>query len=176
VLEDLDRNQRAGMMNVPVDGGRFLRMMAEAVGAKHIVELGTSNGYSGIWQCLALRKTGGKLTTHEIDERRANLARENFKRAGVSELVNLVEGDAHERVKEIKEPIDMMFLDADKEGYVDYLSKLLPLLKPGGVILPHHINERQADPKYIEAMTKNPKLETLFFTERGGFSVTMKKR
>ena len=113
---------------------------------------------------------------HEIDEWRANLAKENFKRAGVSKLVNLVEGDAHERVKEIKDPIDMIFLDADKEGYVDYLEKLLPKVRPGGLILAHNINERQADPKYIEAITKNPKLETLFFAEGGGFSVTMKKR
>jgi len=70
----------------------------------------------------------------------------------------------------------MMFLDADKEGYIDYLNKLLPLVRPGGLILAHNINERQADPKYIEAITKNPNLETLFFTEGGGFSVTMKKR
>lgn len=92
ILDDMDRNQRRGMMNVPIEDGRLLRLLTETVGAKHVVEIGTSNGYSGIWFCLALRKTGGKLTTYEIDARRASLARENFKRAGIDKLVTLIEG------------------------------------------------------------------------------------
>ncbi|GAG47679.1 unnamed protein product, partial [marine sediment metagenome] len=126
ILDDMDKNQRRGMMNVPIEDGRLLRLLTETVGAKHVVEIGTSNGYSGIWFCLALRKTDGKLTTYEIDARRASLARENFKRAGVAKLVTLVEGDAHEEITKLKDPIDVLFLDADKEGYIDYLNKLLP--------------------------------------------------
>jgi hypothetical protein len=132
ILDDMDKNQRRGMMNVPIEDGRLLRLLTETVGAKHVVEIGTSNGYSGIWFCLALRKTGGKLTTYEIDARRASLARENFKRAGVDKLVTLIEGDAHEEVTKLKDQIDVVFIDADKEGYVDYLNKLLPLVRPGG--------------------------------------------
>jgi len=94
ILDDMNRNQSSGMMNVPTVDGRILRLLTEAINAKHVVEIGTSNGYSGTWFCLALRTTGGKLTTHEIDTRRASLARENFKRAGVDKLVTLVEGDA----------------------------------------------------------------------------------
>jgi hypothetical protein len=66
VLDDLDKNQRAGNMNVPVEDGRLLRILAEFSGAKHVVELGTSNGYSGIWFCLALRHASGKLTTSTV--------------------------------------------------------------------------------------------------------------
>jgi caffeoyl-CoA O-methyltransferase len=176
VLDEMDRNQRRGMMNVPSEAGRFLRLLAEATGAKHIVELGTSNGYSGIWQCLALKATGGKLTTFEIDAGRAALARENFKKAGVDNLVTLVEGDAHEKVPEVAGPIDIVFLDADKEGYIDYLNKLLPKVRPGGLILAHNINPGQADPRYVEAITTNPDLETLIFAEGGGVGVTLKKR
>ena len=176
VLDDMDRNQRRGMMNVPVADGRFLRLLAEAVGAKHIVEIGTSNGYSGIWQCLALKTTGGKLTTFEIDARRASLARENFKKAGVDGLVTLVEGDAHEKVAEVKGPVDIVFVDADKEGYTDYLNKLLPKLRPGGLVIAHNITPRMADPGYIEAITTNPDLETIFYSQGGGVSVTLKKR
>ncbi len=124
VLDDLDRNQRGGNMNVPLMDGRLLRFLAETIGAKHVVEVGTSNGYSGIWFGLALQKTGGKLTTHEIDANRASLARENFKKAGVDKIITLVEGDAHENVKKIKKPIDLLFIDADKGGYVDYLNKI----------------------------------------------------
>ena len=177
VLDDMNRNQRRGMMNVSPEDGRLLRLLTEAVGAKHVVEIGTSNGYSGIWFCLALRKTGGKLTTHDIDEGRAALARENFKRAGVDKLVTLVMGDAHETVKNLKGPIDILFLDADKEGYIDYLNKLLPLVRPGGLVIAHNMNPRMADPKYVKAITTNPDLETLLLhKEIGGVSVTLKKR
>ena len=178
VLEDLDRNQRKGMMNVPVEDGRLLRLLTEAVGAKHVVEIGTSNGYSGIWLCLALRTTGGQLTTYEIDAHRASLARENFKRAGVDPIVTLVEGDAHTEVTKLKEPIDILFLDADKQGYLDYLNKLLPLVRPGGLILAHNVaSHGQAMQDYIKAVTTNPELETIFLhMDAAGVSVTLKKR
>jgi predicted O-methyltransferase YrrM len=178
VLEDLDRNQRKGMMNVPVEDARLLRLLTEAVGAKHVVEIGTSNGYSGIWLCLALRTTGGQLSTYEIDARRATLARENFKRAGVDNLVTLVEGDAHTEVTKLKEPIDILFLDADKQGYLDYLNKLLPLVRPGGLILAHNVaSHGQAMQDYIKAVTTNPELETIFLhMDAAGVSVTLKKR
>jgi len=177
VLEDLQTNQSRGNMNVPPEDGRLLRMLTEATNAKHVVEIGTSNGYSGIWFCLALRSTGGKLTTHEIDEGRAALARQNFERAGVSDLVTLVFGDAHERVLELQGEIDVLFLDADKEGYIDYLQKLLPKVRPGGLVIAHNMNERQADPRFVEAITSNPALETLFLNmPQRGVSVSMKKR
>jgi len=174
ILDDMDRNQRRGMMNVPIEDGRLLRLLTEAIGAKHVVEIGTSNGYSGIWFCLALRTTGGKLTTYDIDEGRAALARENFKRAGVDKLVTLVFGDAHETVKNLKEPIDVLFLDADKPGYIDYLNKLLPLVRPGGLILAHNIDMVGQD--FIKAITTNPDLETVFQGQGQGLGVTLKKR
>jgi len=174
ILDDMDRNQRRGMMNVPMEDGRILRLLTEAAGAKHVVEIGTSNGYSGIWFCLALRTTGGKLTTHDIDEGRAALARENFKRAGVNNLVTLVMGDAHETIKNINEPIDVLFLDADKEGYIDYFNKLLPLVRPGGLILAHNIDMVGQD--FIKAITTDPNLETVFQGQGQGLGVTLKKR
>jgi len=177
ILQDLHDNQRRGMMNVPTDDGRLLRLLTETIGAKHVVEIGTSNGYSGLWFCLALRKTGGRLTTYEIDAGRANLARENFKRAEMSELVTLIEGDAHEEVTKLKGEIDLLFLDADKAGYIDYLEKLLPRVRPGGLVVAHNMTTRMADPKYVKAITTNPKLETLFLHMNGaGVGVSMKKR
>ena len=177
VLDDMFKKQRRGMQNVPMEDGRLLRILTEMSGAKHVAEIGTSNGYSAIWFCLALRTTGGKLTTYEIDKRRAQMARENFKRAGVEQLVTLVEGDAHQEVSKLKEPIDILFLDAEKQGYLDYLNKLLPLVRPGGLILAHNINPSQADPRYIKAITTNPKLETILVNVyTAGIGVTIKKR
>jgi predicted O-methyltransferase YrrM len=177
VLDDVNRNQRRGSMSVPEQDGRLLRLLTESLGAQHVVEIGTSVGYSALWFCLALEKTGGRLTTFEIDAGRAARARENFRRAGVEERVTLVLGDAHETVAQLKSPIDVLFLDADKEGYLDYLNRLLPLVRPGGLVIAHNMNARQADPRYVQAITNNPALETVFVNVAGsGIGLTMKKR
>jgi predicted O-methyltransferase YrrM len=177
VLDDIGKNQRRGNMTVPTDDGRLLRVLVESIGAKTVVELGTSVGYSATWMCLGLRKTGGHLTTHEIDPDRAAKARANFKRAGVDDLVTIVEGDAHETLKKFKGTIDIVFLDADKEGYLDYLNTLLPLVRPGGLIVAHNMSPRMADPKYLKAVTTNPDLETVFVNkEAAGVGITLKKR
>ncbi len=118
------------------------------------------------------------MTTHEIDPYRISLARENFKNAGVSHLITIVEGDAHKTVTRLKEPIDILFIDADKAGYFDYLNKLLPLVRPGGLILAHNTVDLASEMQdYIKAITTNPTLETLFlYKDTGGMSVTLKKR
>ncbi|MBN2022035.1 MAG: class I SAM-dependent methyltransferase [Pirellulales bacterium] len=178
ILDALDAvRQGPRFANVPATDGRLLRLLTEAVGAKHVVEIGTSTGESGVWFALALRKTGGKLTTYEIDPGRAKTAQENFERAGVREYVTIVLGDAHEKVKELEEPIDVLFLDADKQGYIDYLDKLLPRIRPGGLILAHNMRSPTPDPRFVKAITRDPNLETAFLLMDGaGVSVTLKKR
>lgn len=177
VINEMDNDRGRRFASVSSYDGRLLRQLTEAVGAKRVIEIGTSTGYSGLWFALALRSTGGKLITHEIDPVRAREARDNFKEAGVDDLITIIEGDAHETVKQHKEPIDILFLDADKEGYIDYLNKLLPLMRPGGLILAHNMNPRQADSNYVKAITTNPDFETLLLLKEGaGVGVTLKKR
>ena len=178
VLEDMSKNRNYAMWNITQEEGRLLWVLTAAADAKHVVEIGTSNGYSTLWFCLALRTTGGKLTTHEIDPYRISLARKHFKNAGVSHLVTIVEGDAHKTVTRLKEPIDVLFIDADKAGYFDYLKKLLPLVRPGGLILAHNTTDLASEMQdYLKAVTNNPDLETIFLhKEAGGISVTLKKR
>ena len=178
VLEGMLHDQYSAMLSVPPKDGRVLRLLTEATDARHVVEIGTSNGYASIWFCLALRSTGGRLTTFEIDARRAALARENFKRAGVDNLVTLIEGNAHEKVKMLKGPIDIVFLDADKDGYLDYLNKLLPLVRPGGLIIAHDTTDAGSIMQdYLKAVTTNPELETIFLHKQTtGIGVTLKKR
>jgi caffeoyl-CoA O-methyltransferase len=159
-------------LSVPVQDGKALRLLTEASGAKNVVEIGTSTGYSGLWFCLALLQTKGHLTTFEIDHERALKAREHFKEAGTEDIVTIVEGDAHEQVTKLKGPIDIVFIDADKGGYVDYLQKLLPLVRPGGLILAHNTN---MVPDYVKAIESNADLETIFYTEGAGLAVTLKK-
>jgi predicted O-methyltransferase YrrM len=175
VLATLAEAQQIGetYLNVPVNDGRMLRVLAESTEARSIVELGTSTGLSGMWFGLALMKTGGKLTTFELDPGRAALARTHFKKAGVDSFITVIEGDAHQNVTRLKDPIDVVFIDADKEGYLDYLTKLLPLVRPGGLILAHNVDTA---PDYVRAVTTNPDLETVFAGENQGLGVTLKKR
>ena len=157
-------------LSVPVQDGQALRLLTEATDAKNVVEIGTSTGYSGLWFCLALLGTNGRLTTFEIDHQRASMAQEHFKEAGVEKIVTLIEGDAHELVSKLKGPIDVAFIDADKSGYVDYLNKLLPLVRPGGLILAHNMD---MVPDYVKAVTTRADLETIFYKEGGGLAVTL---
>lgn len=175
ILNVLDEIVKSGDMfaNVPASDGRMLRILTEAAGAKNVVEIGTSTGISGLWLCLALEKTGGRLQTFEIDRGRAASARANFKKAGVESIVNLVEGDAHDNIGRLKGPIDVIFIDADKEGYVDYLQKLAPLVRPGGLILAHNFDSA---PDYVKAVSTDPNFETVLYREGGGLAVTLKKR
>ena len=164
-------------LNVTTREGRVLRQLTEAMGAKRVVEIGTSSGYSTIWLALAARASGGKVFTHEIDPEKIKIASANFKKAGLDDVITIIEGDAHQTIKQLKEPIDILFLDAEKKGYVDYLKQLLPLIRPGGLILGHDMHRPMPDPRYIEAVTKNPDLDTSFIMmESFGISMTLKKR
>jgi len=175
ILAVLDRMVKSHetYLSVPVQDGKALRLLTEAVGARNVVEIGTSTGYSGLWLCLALHRTGGHLITFEIDHQRAAMAREHFREANVDKMVTVIEGDAHDQVAKLKEPIDVAFIDADKGGYVDYLDKLMPLVRPGGLILAHNLD---MVPDYVTSVTGNPALETIFYKEGAGLGITLKKR
>jgi predicted O-methyltransferase YrrM len=174
ILSTISDAVRAGELyaNVPAIDGNMLRVLTESTNAKHVLEIGTSTGISGLWFLLALQNTGGRLTTLEIDPRRAALARSHFKKAGVDSLVTLLEGDAHQNVTKVKAPVDVVFIDAEKDGYVDYLNKVLPLVRPGGLILAHNVN---MVPDYVKTAVANPSLETVFYMEGNQLAITLKK-
>ncbi|MGH8702486.1 MAG: O-methyltransferase [Burkholderiales bacterium] len=175
VLEDVYRNHR--YLSVPEEDGRLLRILTESIGAKHVVEVGTSTGYSGLWILLALMRTGGRLTTYEIDRGRHELARNNYERAGLLKQATLVLGDAHVEITRLTDPIDLVFIDADKEGYPDYLQKLAPLVRPGGLIVAHNMASPPPDPRYVEAVTTNPAYDTVFLNmHAAGVGATLKKK
>ena len=116
------------------------------------------------------------MTTHELDRERIAMAKENFQRAGVEKLVALVEGDAHETVKELEGPIDIVLLDAEKEGFCDYLEKLLPRVRSGGLIIAHDSSgQAHMMDEYFKAITTNRDLETVLVdASRWGMCITRK--
>jgi caffeoyl-CoA O-methyltransferase len=175
ILAALNQMRDTGQkrFGVPEADGRRLRVLAEAIGARNVVEIGTSTGYSGLWLSLGVLPAGGHVTTFEIDPGRAAAAREIFKRAGVADRITVVEGDAHKTVASVEGPVDLVFFDADKSGYPDYLNQLLPKLRRGGLILAHNTNDA---PAFLAAVAANPELETVFLTQGSAFSLTLKKR
>jgi predicted O-methyltransferase YrrM len=175
VLDEIYRNHR--YLSVPEEDGRLLRILTESMGAQHVAELGTSTGYSGLWILLALARTGGRLTTYEIDRSRHEMARGHFERAGLLGQATLVLGDAHVEITKLKGPLDLVFIDADKEGYPDYLRKLAPLVRTGGLIVAHNMASPPPDPRYVQAVTTDPAFDTVFLNmHAAGVGVTLKKR
>ena len=118
------------------------------------------------------------MITHEISPKNVAMARENLSKAGVTDIVTIVEGDAHETVTKLKDPIDILFIDADKPGYADYLKKLLPLVRPGGLIVAHNTtNTGRQMPDYFTAVTTDPTLDSIFLGQQSvGMGITIKKR
>jgi caffeoyl-CoA O-methyltransferase len=129
-------------MNIPAVDGQLLYDLIIKGNYKSAIEIGTSTGHSGIWIAWALSKTGGKLTTIEIDEVRYKTALENFRKAGLSKYIDARLADAHKLVKELKGPFDFVFSDADKEWYKNYFIELDPKLKIGGCFTAHNISIR----------------------------------
>lgn len=136
----LDAQQgRWDYLNVPYQDGKVLHDLALRLGAKRILEIGTSTGHSTIWLAWAAAKTGGKVTTIEIDRGRHERALANFRRAGIAEYVDARLGDAHELVKTLPGPWDFVFQDADKEWYLQYFLDLDPKMAPGGCYTAHNV-------------------------------------
>ena len=135
LLESLENFQSQGnkRWNVPHETGNFLNLLIKATRTKKVLEIGTSNGYSGIWIAAALKETGGKLITVESHETRFNEASENFKKAGLTNYITQIKGHAPDCVN-TNETFDFMFFDAIKSEQPKYFSALKNKLKVGGLI------------------------------------------
>jgi len=171
VLRELEADRG---MAVSRSEGQLLHDLVRQTAARSVVEIGTFRGYSGTWIALALRETGGHLTTYEIDPDTAAVARDTFRRAGVEDRVTIVVGDAHEELSGSSGPIDLAFIDADKEGYADYLDKLLPRLRIGGLIVADNVNMGAVEP-FRTSVVANTALETRF-ASNGKLSISRKLR
>ena len=153
----------------PVQGA-LLELLARLCGARAILEIGTLAGYSTIWLARAL-PPDGRLVTLEADPRHAAVARANLARAGVSELVEVVEGPALETLPGVAGPFDLVFIDADKERTADYLALALAHSRPGTLIVADNVvrggalvDSESTDPRVlgmqrlVEAVAADPRL------------------
>jgi predicted O-methyltransferase YrrM len=168
----------ADLLAVSEADGHFLRVMVVASGATRALEIGGANGYSAIWIGLGLRQTGGTLTTIEYDPARAKIAAENIRRAGLSDIVTVVPGDAFQQIPKLAGAFDFVFLDAWKRDYKRFFDMVYPRLTPRGLFLAHNVvNKRSEMGDFLDAVQKNPNVMTAIVMPSGeGISVTTKVR
>jgi len=176
-INAFERERSLWDMSVPRADGELLRRLVEENNARNVVEIGTFRGYSGLWLGLGLLRTGGRLTTFEINANNAAEAQKRFKQAGLTDIITVIIGNAHVEIARVQGSIDLLFLDADPSGYMDYLEQLLPKLNVGGLIVTHNAQSPHPNPAFIQAITTNPDLETSFMNmDDRGIAITRKLR
>jgi predicted O-methyltransferase YrrM len=164
------------LLAVSEEDGRFLRLLAASSRAQHALEIGGANGYSAIWIGMGLRAAGGKLTSIEYDAARAKSAAENIRRAGLSDVVTVVPGDAFQQIPKLAGTFDFVFLDAWKRDYKRFFDMVFPRMTPHGLFLAHNVVNKASEMKdFIDAIEHNPAAMTSIVSPGSeGMSVTLK--
>jgi len=166
--------------------GMFYNIMLKSINAKKILEIGMSVGYSGLWfadAVMSSTQSDGQIITIDREKFKIDKATQNFDEAGVSSLIKIREGEARKILHEIKEEFgenyfDFIFIDADKESYIEYFDLSLPLVRKGGIIgadnilFPERFNEMMAD--YLSHVRSNPSVQSVTVPIDNGEEVTFK--
>jgi caffeoyl-CoA O-methyltransferase len=175
---DAIRTADKGQLAVSEEDGRFLRVLIASTGAKRVLEIGAASGYSAIWMGLAVRETGGHLTTIEYDPVRAKEAAENIRRAGLADVVTVVAGDAFQEIPKLKGNFDLVFLDAWKPDYKKFFDMVFPRVSPGGLFLAHNvINKKSEMGDFLQTIHSLPNgYTTTVSPSHEGISMTYKTR
>ena len=165
--------------------GTFYNIMLKSIHAKNILEIGMSVGYSGLWFADAIMSNtkDGQIITIDREQFKIDSATRNFEEAGVSSLIKIRKGEARKILHEIKEEFgenyfDFIFIDADKESYIEYFDLCLPLVRKGGIIgadnilFPERFNEMMID--YLSHVRSNPNVQSVTIPIDNGEEVTIK--
>jgi caffeoyl-CoA O-methyltransferase len=172
-IRAVDKEQLA----VSEDDGRFMRLLVATSGAKRALEIGSASGYSAIWIGLGLRETGGRLVTIEYDKQRARQAVANVKRAGLSDIVHVVTGDAFAEIPKLQGTFDFVFCDAWKRDYQKFFSIVFPRMDKGGLFLGHNvINKKHEMADFLKTIHTSPAVLTSIVSPSSeGMSVSYKR-
>ncbi len=164
-------------LNVPYEDGKVLHDIIISHGYTAALEIGTSTGHSTIWLAWAMSKTGGKVTTLELNEGRHNEALKNIEEAGLSAYVDARLGNAHDLVKQVSGPFDFVFSDADKNWYKQYFIDIDPKLKSGGCYTTHNVTDGQASDEYLNYVQHHPHYKTTIDrSSRAGVMISYKQK
>jgi predicted O-methyltransferase YrrM len=171
------RDKDHGQLAVSEEDGRFLRVLIAASGSRRALEIGGASGYSAIWMGLALRDTGGRLVTIEYDAGRARELAANIARAGLSDIVTVVPGDAFKEIPKVQGTFDFVFLDAWKRDYRRFFDLVFPRLEKGGLFVGHNVvNKRNELEDFLTVVEGHPDLFTTIVSPSGeGMSVSFRR-
>jgi caffeoyl-CoA O-methyltransferase len=172
------RAKDKGQLAISEEDGRFLRLLIASTGRKRALEIGGASGYSAIWMGEALRRTGGHLVTIEYDPQRAQELAENIRTAGMTDVVQVVAGDAFAQIPKLPGTFDFVFLDAWKRDYKKFLDLVYPRLETGGIFAAHNVvNKRSEMGDFLDAIEHNPALWTTIVAPSGeGISLSYRLR
>jgi predicted O-methyltransferase YrrM len=167
-----------GQLAVSEEDGRFLRLLVASTGRKHALEIGGASGYSAIWMGQGLRQTGGRLVTIEYDPVRAKELEANIRRAEMTDVVQVVAGDAFKAIPNIPGTFDFVFLDAWKRDYERFFDLVYPRLDPGGLFVAHNVvNKRNEMGDFLATIERHPSLWTTIVSPSGeGMSLSWRKK
>jgi caffeoyl-CoA O-methyltransferase len=171
------RAKDAGQLAISEEDGRFLRLLIASSKRKRALEIGGASGYSAIWMGQALRETGGKLVTIEYDPGRARELADNIRKAGMTDVVQVVAGDAFAEIPKLPGTFDFVFLDAWKRDYKRFLDLVFPRLERGGLFTAHNVvNKRSEMGDFLDAIQRNPAIWTTIVSPSGeGISLSYKR-
>lgn len=176
ILLELEKTQKQ-FWNISRVTAEFLYTLIRAEKSKNVLEIGTSNGYSGIWLGKALKETGGHLTTIEFYDKRLDIAKENFKICGVSDIITPLQGSALMHLEYLPDDfeIDFAFVDANKSEYIKYFEFIDKHLKVGGIIACDNVLSHEAKCKpFIDAINAHPNYENVVLPLPAGLSLGRK--
>jgi predicted O-methyltransferase YrrM len=164
------------LWSVPRSTGEFLKFLVGVKSATTILEIGTSAGYSAIWLALGAIQTLGHVYTIDIFEPKIELAKKQIENAELEDWITILPGEARKIAEDWDREIDLLFLDADKENYLEYFHKLMPFLKPGGLIVADNaVDYGYLMKDYIDEVTHNAEVESYLLTMDNGLMMTFKK-
>jgi predicted O-methyltransferase YrrM len=180
-IESILKNIRAadkGQLAISEEDGRFLRVLVAMRSAKSVLEIGAASGYSGIWLGLGARESGGKVVSIEYDPERAKEAAENISRAGLTDVVRVVHGDAFKEIPKLQGTFDFVFLDAWKPDYQKFFDIVFPRMTPGAVFAAHNVvNKKTEMEPFLKTIQTHPQLFTSIVSPGSeGMSVSVKLR
>ena len=175
---DAIRAADTGQLAISAEDGRFLRLLVATGHTQRGLEIGGASGYSAIWIGLGLRETGGRLVTIEYDPTRAKEAAANVAKAGLSDIVQVVSGDAFKEIPKLQGQFDFVFLDAWKRDYQRFFDLMFPRMPKGSLFVAHNvINKRSEMPDFLHTVETRPDLFTTIVAPAGeGVSVSWKRQ
>jgi predicted O-methyltransferase YrrM len=167
-----------GQLAVSEEDGRFMRVLIGLRNAKSILEIGAASGYSGIWLGLGARESHGHVVSIEFDPQRAKEAAANIQKAGLTDVVRVVHGDAFVEIPKLPGTFDLVFLDAWKPDYKRFFDMVYPRMDAGGVFLAHNVINKSSEMKpFLDTIQNHPGLFTSIVSPGSeGMSVSYKLR